>query len=60
MATEDVQESYGPNCDSEGLTQVALNKSNAPTILDELRRALKQERTTAERDAIRASLNRQR
>ena len=38
------------------LAEVVLDKSNAPTILDALRRALKQEETIAGRSAIRSSL----
>ena len=38
------------------LGEVVLHESNAPTILDALRRALKQEETIAGRSAIRSSL----
>jgi len=38
------------------LAEVVLDKSNAPTILDALRRALKREETIAGRSAIRSSL----
>lgn len=38
------------------LSQVVLDKSNAPTILDALRRSLKQEQTIAGKSAIRSSL----
>ncbi|HJT27272.1 MAG TPA: HEAT repeat domain-containing protein [Pyrinomonadaceae bacterium] len=38
------------------LAKVVLDKSNAPTILDALRRALKQEKTIAGKSAIRSNL----
>lgn len=43
---------------SKILAEVVLDKSNAPTILDALRSALKQEETIAGKGAIRSSLRR--